>query len=98
MEFEEIKRLRKVFDKYLNYKEINFTINEKFSTKYDSDLYSIYNVAIAIVDMEVKDPRNIELTTLSDFGYDINFFRYNENEMVYIITTEYTNLFWGNKF
>ena len=82
----------------VNYKEINFTINEKFSTKYDSDLYSIYNVAIAIVDMEVKDPRNIELTTLSDFGYDINFFRYNENEMVYIITTEYTNLFWGNKF
>lgn len=83
---------------YVNYKETNFTIDNKFSNKYDSDLYNIYNVAKTIVDMEVNNPKIIELTTLASFGYNINFFRNNENEIVYMITTDDTNLFWGNKF
>ena len=82
----------------VNYKDLNFSIKKKFNDKQDSDLYSIYGAGRAIIDLEVRNPDSIELTTLSKFGYDINFFRYNEDEMVYTIKTKNTNLFIGSKF
>jgi len=82
----------------INYKDVNFSIRKKFNNKQDSDLYSVYGAGRAIIDLEVKNPDSIELTTLSKFGYDINFFRYNENEMIYTIKTDNTNLFIGSRF
>jgi len=83
---------------YVGYKDINFTIDDKFNDKMKSSLYDVYSVAMTIVDLEVREPESIEITTLADLGYDINFIRYNENEMVHMIPVDNSTLFIGSRF
>jgi len=82
----------------VDYKNLTFKINRNFNNKQDSDLYDVYAAAATALDIIKKNPDQIDLISLSNIGYDINFFRYNENEMVYTITTNNTNLFFGGRF
>ncbi len=82
----------------VNYKNLTFKINRNFNNKQDSDLYDVYAAAATALDIIKKNPGQIDIIFLSNIGYDINFFRYNENEIVYTITTNSTNLFFGGRF
>lgn len=80
------------------YKNITFTIEKKFNIKKDSEVFDIYNTGKSIVDSEVSNPEEIDLTFLTEIPYDVNFFKTREDEIIYIITSNETTLYFANKF
>ncbi len=51
-------------------------------------LGKIYSVANSIIDKEIANPDNIDLTFLSNIDYDITLVPANNNEIIYIITDD----------
>jgi len=62
------------------------TTNGPYDTEVPIRLGNIYTTAGLIVDMEVKNPNNIELTKLSSLDYYITVLPVTDTNLVYIIT------------
>ena len=82
----------------INFKNITFKLNKRFNVKLDSDAYDIYNSAKEIVKSEELNPSDIDLTFLAEIPYDINFFKNEEDEIVYVIESNQTTLYFANRF
>lgn len=61
-------------------------LSEKYSSKINSPLGSLYNTASEIVDLEVKDPQNVNLTYMINSPYKIIAVSYEPKTILYIIS------------
>lgn len=98
----KIKEKKILFTSNVNmnviYKDVTYTINKKYILKKDSDVFDIYNTAKTIIDSEVLNPDEIDLTFLAEIPYDINFFKTDTNEIIYTIISDKTTLYFANRF
>lgn len=63
-----------------------FTINRKYKSEILIKLNDILYTANEIINKEIEDPKNIQLSYLSSLDYYVMVLPENENEIVYVIT------------
>jgi hypothetical protein len=71
---------------YANKENKTFTINKNYNSEVKVRLNNILEVSNEIINKEIEDPNNIQLSYLTELDYYVMVLPENEKEIVYIIS------------